>query len=436
MRNRTSLLLGCLIAVSGTLCLPACLKDKVKESFGQDSLTVSTKIYTPIYTLKSTVLASINGSPAQPIVKPGQLYIKGSYIYLNDVNEGIHVIDNSDPANPVQKAFLNIPGNQNIAIRGNTLYADMYSDLLAIDISNPTQATIEDTLSNVFTNRGSYNYGAGSNNVITSWTIRDTSFQVKAYGDPLGEVLHSIPGTNFYTFDVAAAPAAASYIASTNTNTTGTAGSTATMTLIGDYLYAVPESHTLGVIDVTDPTHPALVTTIFAGLDLETIFPMEDKLLLGSMEGVYIYSLANPAKPVQIGEFKHGTACDPVIADSSYAYVTLHSGSYCGGASNELDIVSAQDLTNTSLLKSYPMTGPSGLSKDGSILFVCDGQAIKVFNAADPLNLQQLTELKVSNAYDVIAANHLLLVVSTGGLYEYDYSDPSHINQLSHLAVN
>src|ERR1700749_5024717 len=86
MRNRTSLLLGCLIAVGGTLCLPACLKDKVKESYGHDSLSVTYKISTPIYTLKSTVFAAINGSATQHIVQPGELYIKGSYIYLNDVN--------------------------------------------------------------------------------------------------------------------------------------------------------------------------------------------------------------------------------------------------------------------------------------------------------------------------------------------------------------
>lgn len=423
MRNRTSLFLGCLIAVGGTLCLTACLKDKIKES-------ISYKIYTPVYTLKSTVLASINASPSQPITQPGQLYIKGSYIYLNELNQGIHIIDNSDPAHPVQKAFLSIPGNQNIAIRGNILYADMYSDLLAIDISNPNQAKIKGALWNVFISRAS---GADSSSVITSWIIHDTTFQGQVNGDPLSQ-MYAVPGTGFYTFDAAAASTAASYVAAT-TNT-GTAGSTATMTLVGDYLYAIPERHTLAVIDVTDSTRPSMAsTTMMAGYDLETVFPIQDKLLLGSMEGVFVYSIAKPGQPVKMGEFEHGTACDPVIADNSYAYVTLHAGTSCGGASNELDILSAQDLANTSLLKSYPMTGPSGLGKDGSTLFVCDGQAVKVFSAADPLNLQLLTELNVPNAYDVIAANHLLLAVGTGGLYEYDYSDPSHINQLSYLSL-
>ena len=122
------------------------------------------------------------------------------------------------------------------------------------------------------------------------------------------------------------------------------------------------------------------------------------------MEGVYVYSIDNPAQPVQLSEFQHGTSCDPVIADQDYAYVTLHAGTSCGGSANELDVLSAQDITQASLVKTYPMTSPSGLSKDGSMLFVCDGASVKAFNAADPTNLQLLTELNVSNAYDVISA--------------------------------
>jgi hypothetical protein len=101
----------------------------------------------------------------------------------------------------------------------------------------------------------------------------------------------------------------------------------------------------------------------------------------------------------------------------------------------ELDVLNAQNISQASLLKTYPMTSPSGLSKDGSLLFVCDGPAVKAFNASDPANLQLLTELNVSNAYDVIAANNILLVISTGGLYQFDYSDPNHIVQLSYLSV-
>src|SRR5690606_37479714 len=40
------------------------------------------------------------------------------------------------PALPVKEAFLSIPGNFDLAIKGKILYADSYIDLVAFDLSN------------------------------------------------------------------------------------------------------------------------------------------------------------------------------------------------------------------------------------------------------------------------------------------------------------
>lgn len=424
MRKMTSrVLLIIMIAAGAAWSLTGCLRDTVTE-------TQKYTLYTPVYTLKSTVLASINGDPGMPIVQPGQLYLKDTYIYVNDVSKGIHVIDNSDPSHPVQTAFLSIPGNTSIAIRGNTLYADMYNDLLAIDITNPRQVSIAGKLWNFFPSR---DFAPDSNHVLTSYVTRDTVVKTLLPGNGL----YAVAGTDVYTLSAADLPAAANYAAQNGTST-GVAGSEASMTLIGNYLYAIPEPHSIGVVDVSDSTHPALLSNTHAGYDLETIFPLQDKLLVGSKEGVYVYSIANSAhQPIVEGSFSHGTACDPVIADQTYVYVTLRSGTDCGGSSNELDVLeAAQGITQSSLAKSYPMTGPSGLGKDGALLFVCDGPVVKVFDATDPTNLKLTTQLPVNNAYDVIASNHLLIVVGSDGFYEYDYSDPGKIVLLSHLPIN
>jgi hypothetical protein len=422
MRKKISLLLSGVVAVTGGLLLfPGCLKDRVTESY---------KIYEPVYELKSTVLAAINGDPATPISQPGQIYVKGSYIYLNDIDKGIHIIDNSDPSHPVQTAFLNIPGNLNIGIRNNILYADMYADVLSIDISNVHQVKVLGMLRSFFTTRV---WAPDTNIVVASWIVKDTIVRVV----PQGYIL--VPNTNYLTFS--GAPAASYFYdlassSSTGQSGTGTAGSTAVMTLVGDYLYAIPEEHSLGVVHVADSTNPTQVSYAMAGYDLETIFPIRDKLLLGSKEGVFVYSISNPAAPAQVGEFKHGTACDPVIANSSYAYVTLHAGTQCGGAANELDILGATDLSNASLVKTYPMTSPSGLCLDGSLLFVCDASVVKIFDASDPDNLRLLSSVPVNNPGDVIAGDHVLMVVASDGLYQFDYTDPSHVAALSSIVIN
>ena len=419
MTSRVLLIIA--IAAGAALSFTGCLRDTVTE-------TKKFTLYTPVYTLKSTVLASINGDPATAIVQPGQLYLKGSFIYVNDVSKGIHVIDNSDPSHPVQTAYLNLPGNTGIAIRGNILYADMGSDLLAMDISNPRQVSVIGRMANFFFGR---NFSPDTNYVLTSYIIKDTVVKVTGNG------LYPVPGTIYFTLNGSAVPAAANYAAQSGSST-GVAGSEASMTLIGDYLYAIPEPHSINVVDISDSTHPRLSSNTPVGADLETMFPLQDKLLVGSKEGVYVFGIDNTAhKPVEEGEFTHGTACDPVIADQSYAYVTLRSGTECGGPSNELDVLqTAQGILQCSLVKTYPMNGPSGLSKDGSLLFVCDGSVVKVFDATNPINFNLLAQLPINNAYDVIAANHLLIAVGSDGFYEFNYADQGHIILLSHIPVN
>src|SRR5690242_9093510 len=96
-------------------CFSACLKDKMTRTYS---------ILTPVYKQKAEVYANIKSNAPQVVHSPGKLFVYGNYIFLNEVDKGVHIIDNSDPAHPVMKAFINIPGNIDIAVKGNTLYAD------------------------------------------------------------------------------------------------------------------------------------------------------------------------------------------------------------------------------------------------------------------------------------------------------------------------
>ena len=394
-----------------------CIKDKVSATH-----TVTYTITTPVLKLKADVLAAINGNPSEAVQKAGKIYIKDKFIFLNEVDKGIHIINNSNPSKPSQIAFLNIPGNRDIAVKGNTLYADMYGDLLAIDISNPKHVSITNRMANFFMGR-MYGYSSNIDDkyVAVDWIKKDTVVAVtnqyyEAGGDMLALSNGSSPGAK--------------------SNGNGTAGSMASMVLMNDYLYAIREPHSVGIVDITTAATPRLDTTFNAGFDLETIYPFEDKLFLGSSTGMFMYDLANPTSPVQLGTFSHGRACDPVITDGKYAYVTLRGGTFCGGNSNELHIVDVKNLMNPVLVKTYQLTGPTGLSKDGKLLFVCDGtRGVRLYDASNPGVLKQLQQIKSDEPYDVIAANKKVMVVGKNGLYQYDYSDLNNIRLLSFYSL-
>jgi hypothetical protein len=222
---------------------------------------------------------------------------------------------------------------------------------------------------------------------------------------------------------------------SKSASTPGIAGSMAGMIIVNNYLYAISEMHSLGIVDVSNAAYPKLDSSFFAGFDLQTIYPFEDKLFLGSGIGMFIYDVSDPEHPASLGTFQHGTACDPVITDGKYAYVTLHSGSMCGGVINELDVIDVHDISNSTLVKTYNLSKPTGLCKDGNLLFVCDGNEVKIFDAANPASLILLQQIQSNQPYDVIAANKKLIVVNADGISQYNYNNIFDIRLLSFIAA-
>ena len=147
-----------------------CLKDTCKH----------TNIYTwfePLYKTTAEVRANIKSNPAREIKTPGKIVIIGNYIFLTEVDKGIHVIDNTNPSSPKNIAFIDIPGNIDLAVKGNTLYADFYCDLVTLDISNPLNVVKTKIVDGVFPERY---YGPGFSSVngdkiIFDWVNHDTT---------------------------------------------------------------------------------------------------------------------------------------------------------------------------------------------------------------------------------------------------------------------
>ena len=89
----------------------------------------------PIYSMNDD-WQNIKVTEARTIKKSGKIYYKDGLIFVNESAEGIHIIDNTDPSNPVFLKFIEIIGSRDIAIKGNILYADNITDLVTLDISD------------------------------------------------------------------------------------------------------------------------------------------------------------------------------------------------------------------------------------------------------------------------------------------------------------
>ncbi len=105
--------------------------------------------YQPIYASESEAKEVVYLQP-QDMQNQGKIYVKGNYIYIGDLGLGVHVIDNSDPANPQKIGFLRIYGNVDIAIKGDALYADNFEDLITVDISDINNPIVTHREKNVY----------------------------------------------------------------------------------------------------------------------------------------------------------------------------------------------------------------------------------------------------------------------------------------------
>ncbi|MBT8187146.1 MAG: hypothetical protein HKP38_01200 [Croceitalea sp.] len=380
----------------------------------------------PLVMSRTEFVNSVEVVDPLPINESGKIYAYQNYIFINDAFKGVHVIDNSNPASPQKIAFIKIAGNVDISIKDNFLYADSITDLIVLDISNINAIQIVNRMQNVLRENVVFPFEAQifewgdidyENDIIVGW---ETVTERRKIADVQQPDIFFNDGTAE---------------AANSGGDTGQGGSLARFKIVGDYLYAV-DSHNINVFEISDLGNPQDLDDVFAGFDIETIFNRGEYLFLGSMRGMYIYDISSPATPSFVSEFQHGTACDPVVVDENYAYVTLRGGNFCGATESGLFVVDITNITTPELLVMYPMDEPYGLGIKDEKLFICDGSSgLKVYDKSDIPNLVPLNHFENIVTFDVIPLENHLLMVGDGVLYQYEYLN-NDIRLISELQLN
>lgn len=224
-----------------------------------------------------------------------------------------------------------------------------------------------------------------------------------------------------------------------NQVSTGTGGSMAQFTIIDNYLYTV-DYKSLMVFLIVDAANPELLETINLGVGIETIYPENNHLFIGTQNGVLIYDVTNPRSPEKVSEVDHVTSCDPVIANDNYAIATLRGGTPCNGNLNMLDIIDIEDLSNPILRVSYPLINPYGLGFSAAnehIIYVCDGYSgLKAYDITNIEMIEEVMWMDELEAIDVISTtDNLLVVLTRQGIYQFDATNPTNLVQKSFIGI-
>lgn len=215
-------------------------------------------VATPELMSKSEFRKSIDISSPKNIEEAGKIYVYGNYIFVSDINKGIHVLDNTNPRFPRAIKYIQIPGNEDVSVKDNYLFADSATDLVVFDISNINAISVVERLEDVFNiydlrvpnevqafDYGNYNY---EEDIIVGWTLKqerrkkmvNTMVIDMAFG---GAVLNNVGGAE---------------------SKTGVGGSLARFQIVDNYLYTVGTNE-IAIFKIQNLSLPTLETKQYAG---------------------------------------------------------------------------------------------------------------------------------------------------------------------------
>lgn len=382
------------------------------------------QVATPQLMSKSAFRSSVKINAPKTIEEPCKIYVYQDYIFVGDKDSGIHIIDNTNPEIPKTIAFIEIPGNEDISVKDNFLYADSATDLVVFNISDINNVTFVERLEDVFSvydyaipvEAETVEYGNFDRDeeIIVGWTV-STERRKKS-------------NTNLALDD--------GFVPISNAESvTGVGGSLARFQIVENYLYAVG-NYEMTIFNIQNLSEPVIEGTQYAGWNIETMFQADGYLYLGSTNGMYIYNLVNPSAPEYVSEFTHWEGCDPVVVNGNYAYLTLRGGNLCGQLESVLEVIDIRDKANPTLATRYNLENPYGLGIKSNMLYVCDGVAgLKLFEIETPKDLKLVNTLKNIQAKDVIPLEDKLIMIGGNTIFQYQYNE-NNIGLISTFKLN
>ncbi len=422
----------CLLIAS--LFLSSCTSEECETTY-------TYKVYEPVYRTADEIGAEIVFVEDRTLENPGKFFYYRDMILINERDNGVHIIDNSDLQNPKKLGFIAIEGNQDISLSGNYIYADTWQNIIVIDIEDIREPEVVNVINGV------------KDNV---WVVDDGRFLVDYQEVDKTESFSCDDNPEVFFWNnnqlfVDASVDQSRFLGTPQTaqvsndgafgasgESAGQAGSLTRMALFNDHFYYIND-HTMHIFDVADLANPDKLNEVYMEWGIETIFPYKENLFIGARNGMHIFDNTQPSDPRYLSTFAHANACDPVVVQGDIAYVTLRNGNDCENFTNELNVVDVSDLLRPELIATFEMHNPHGLSVRDDVLYLCEAdQGLKVFDITEPeeIGTNQIGGVKDFFAFDVISVTpELLLMIGEDGFYQFDTDTPSSPELLSSIKV-
>lgn len=248
------------------------------------------------------------------VTAPSEIYgitISGTHAYIADGDNGIIVIDISNPVSPaISGSYATGNSVLDVAVSGNYVYAADGNSLVIVDVTIPSSPTLAGTYDTIgFTNSvvisGNYAYVADDSKGIFDGSNGLAIVDISAPSSP------TLAGTyaDVYAYDAAVS---------------------------GNYAY-VADSSGLTILDISIPSSPTLAGTYSSDGDSNGVAVSGNYVYLADASGLVILDISNPSSLLYMGSYDGGYAYsvdvsdgNTFVAESSTGLVVVKLGSAPG----------------------------------------------------------------------------------------------------------
>lgn len=106
--------------------------------------------WVPVYEDRDALSSGVTVLDKRATEEGGKIFVLGNKLFQVETGIGLHIIDYSDRTKPVKVGFLNVPGCQEVALKGDAVYTNSFEDMLVLDLSAFPDVKVKSRLPDIF----------------------------------------------------------------------------------------------------------------------------------------------------------------------------------------------------------------------------------------------------------------------------------------------